>query len=143
LLVFHGAERNAEDYRDYARALADRNCMLVAAPLFAQHTFPAWRYQRGGIVDKYGEPRDPGKWTGRLVLELFDWVRKQEGRPLAYSLIGHSAGGQFLSRLAAFVPTQAQRIVLANAGTYVLPSLAVDAPYGMGEVYAGEDAEDH
>ena len=24
LLVFHGAERNAEDYRDYARGLADR-----------------------------------------------------------------------------------------------------------------------
>src|SRR5689334_5667488 len=62
LLVFHGAERDAEDYRDYARALADRNCMLVAAPLFAQHTFPSWRYQRGGIVDKSDQPRDPGKW---------------------------------------------------------------------------------
>src|SRR5215831_16769481 len=48
LLVFHGAERNAQDYRDYARALADRSCMLVAAPLFAQHAFPSWRYQRGG-----------------------------------------------------------------------------------------------
>jgi poly(3-hydroxybutyrate) depolymerase len=143
LLVFHGAERNAADYRDYARGLADRNCMLVVAPLFAQHTFPSWRYQRGGIVDKKGKVRDPRDWTGRLVLDLVDWVRKQEGRPLPYSLIAHSAGGQFLSRIAAFVPTEARRIVLANAGTYVLPSLAVDAPYGLGEVYAGADGEQH
>jgi dienelactone hydrolase len=143
LLVFHGAERNAEDYRDYARGLADRHCMVLVAPLFAQHTFPSWRYQRGGIVDKKGKVRDPRDWTGRLVLDLVDWVRKQEGRLLPYSLIAHSAGGQFLSRLATFVPTEARRIVMANAGTYVLPSLAVDAPYGLGKVYAGAEGEQH
>jgi hypothetical protein len=141
LLVFHGAARDAENYRDFARGLADRNCMLLAAPLFAQHAFPSWRYQRGGIVDKTGAVRDPHDWTGRLVLDLVDWVSGQEGRPLAYSLIAHSAGGQFLSRLVAFVPTQARRIVVANAGTYVFPSLAVDAPYGLGKVYAGADGE--
>jgi pimeloyl-ACP methyl ester carboxylesterase len=141
LLVFHGAARDAENYRDYARGLADRQCMLLVAPLFAQHAFPSWRYQRGGIVDKTGAVRDPRDWTGRLVLDLVDWVRGQEGRSLPYSLIAHSAGGQFLSRLAAFVPTGARRIVLANAGTYVFPSLAVDAPYGLGKVYAGADGE--
>ena len=72
---------------------------------------------------------------------LADWARKQEGRPLAYSLIAHSAGGQFLSRVAAFVPTEAKRIVLANAGTYVVPSLAAAAPYGLGKVYSGADGE--
>ena len=85
--------------------------------------------------------RNPRDWTGRLVLGLADWARKQEGRPLAYSLIAHSAGGQFLSRVAAFVPTEAKRIVLANAGTYVFPSLAVAAPYGLGKVYSGADGE--
>jgi pimeloyl-ACP methyl ester carboxylesterase len=143
LLVFHGAARDAENYRDYARGLADRTCMLVVAPLFAQHAFPSWRYQRGGIVDKTGAVRDPRDWTGRLVLDLVDWIRGQEGRSVPYSLIAHSAGGQFLSRLAAFVPTEAKRIVIANAGTYVLASLAVDAPYGLGKVYAGADGEAH
>jgi alpha-beta hydrolase superfamily lysophospholipase len=141
LLVFHGAARDAENYRAYARGIADRNCMLLVAPLFAQHEFPSWRYQRGDIVDKAGAVRDSHEWTGRLVLDLVDWVRGQEGRSLPYSLIAHSAGGQFLSRLAAFVPTKARRIVLANAGTYVFPSLAVDAPYGLGKVYAGADGE--
>jgi pimeloyl-ACP methyl ester carboxylesterase len=75
------------------------------------------------------------------VLALVDWVRQQEGRPLAYSLLGHSAGGQFLERLAAFVPTQAKRIVVANPGSYVFPSLDVAAPYGLAKVYAGADGE--
>ena len=39
LLVFHGAARDAEDYRDYARGLADRQCMLVVAPLFDRKRF--------------------------------------------------------------------------------------------------------
>jgi pimeloyl-ACP methyl ester carboxylesterase len=141
LLVFHGAQRDAADYRDYARPLADRQCLLVIAPLFDKHNFPSWRYQRGGIVRQNGTVRNPRDWTGRMVPGLVDWARKQEGRPLTYSLIAHSAGGQFLSRLAAFVPTEARRIVLANAGTYVFPSLAVAAPYGLGKVYSGADGE--
>jgi hypothetical protein len=55
---------------------------------------------------------------------------------MPYSLIGHSAGGQFLSRIAAFVPTEAQRIVIANPSNYVWPALDVHAPFGLGGVYA-------
>jgi dienelactone hydrolase len=139
LLVFHGIARNAADYRDYARALADRDCLLVVAPLFDKRAFPQG-YQRGGIV-RDGVVRKPGDWTGRLALALVDWVRRQEGRPLAYSLLAHSAGAQFLERLAAFVPTEAKRIVVANPGSYVFPSLAIAAPYGLGKVYAGADGE--
>lgn len=141
LLVFHGATRDAENYRDYARLLADRLCMLVVAPLFDRKRFPSWRYQRGGIVNEAGAVQNSRDFTGRLVPDLVDWVRQQEGRNLPYSLIAHSAGGQFLGRLAAFVPNEAKRIVIANAGTYVLPSLTVDAPYGLGKVYAAADGE--
>jgi hypothetical protein len=141
LMVFHGAARDAENYRDYARPLADRLCLLVVAPRFDRRVFPAWRYQRGGIVDDGGAVQNPRDWTGKLVLDLADWVRRQEGRTLPYSLLAHSAGSQFLGRLAAFVPNEAKRIVIANAGTYVVASLAVDAPYGLGKVYAGADGE--
>ena len=126
LMVFHGLARNPRSYRDDTRALADRHCMLLVAPLFAKQAFPVWRYQQGGIV-KDGVIQNPRDWTGRLVLDLVDWARKQERRPLSYSLLGHSAGAQFLDRLAAFVPTEARRIVVANAGRYVLPSLEIRA----------------
>jgi hypothetical protein len=140
LLVFHGIARNARTYRDDARALADRLCLLVVAPLFDRQAFPGWRYQRGGIV-KGAAVQDGRDFTGRLVLDLVDWVRREEGRPIAYSLFGHSAGGQFLDRLAAFVPTEARRIAVANAGSYVFPSLEIDAPFGLGKVYSGTQGE--
>jgi pimeloyl-ACP methyl ester carboxylesterase len=142
LLVFHGAARDAEDYRDYARPLADRLCTLVVAPLFDRKRFPSWRYQRGGIVDVSGAVQNPRDFTGRMVLDLVDWARQREGRNLSYSLIGHSAGGQFLGRLVAFVPNEAGRVVIANPGTYVLPSLTVDAPYGLGKVYSAANGEE-
>jgi poly(3-hydroxybutyrate) depolymerase len=140
LLVFHGIARNARTYRDDARALADRLCLLVVAPLFDRQAFPGWRYQRGGIV-KGAAVQDARDFTGRLVLDLVEWVRRQEGRPIAYSLFGHSAGGQFVDRLAAFVPSEARRIVVANAGSYVFPNLEIDAPFGLGKVYSAAEGE--
>ncbi|HKA80659.1 MAG TPA: hypothetical protein VKD43_11530 [Xanthobacteraceae bacterium] len=140
LMVFHGVARNPRSYRDDARALADRHCLLLVAPLFGKRAFPVWRYQQGGIISD-GVIQDPRDWTGRLVLDLVEWTRRQEGRRLSYFLLGHSAGAQFLDRLVAFVPNEAQRIVVANAGTYVRPSLEVPAPYGFGKVYSGTEGE--
>ena len=140
LLVIHGFERKAEGYRNVSRGLGDRLCMIVVAPLFDAERFPSWRFQFGGIVYQRAlqQPRD---WTGQLVLELVAWVRQQEGRALPYSMIGHSAGGQFLSRLAALTPTEATRIVIANPSSYVFASLQVKAPFGLGGVYSPRVAE--
>jgi dienelactone hydrolase len=143
LIVLHGKYRNdppAKKYRRHARPLAKRLCMLVVAPLFDRHRFPTALYQRGGIVD--GKTvRPTSEWTGRLVVRIVDWVRREEGRQLDYYLIGHSAGGQFLSRFAAFIPNDARRIVIANPSTHVVPSVNIKAPYGFGGVYRGETAE--
>lgn len=141
LVVFHGVGRNADGYRNHARPIADKLCMIVLAPLFDKKTFPSWRYQYGGIVRK-GAVQPAANWTGNLVLQLVAWARKEEGKSLPYSLIGHSAGGQFLERLAAFVPTEAKRIVIANPSTYVLASLDQRAPYGLGGVYPKPKADE-
>jgi pimeloyl-ACP methyl ester carboxylesterase len=140
LVVIHGLERKAEGYRNVSRGLGDRLCMIVVAPLFDAERFPSWRFQFGGIVYQrhLQQPRD---WTAELMLELVAWVRQQEGRALPYSMIGHSAGGQFLSRLAAFTPTEATRIVIANPSSYVFAILQVTAPFGLGGVYSPRVAE--
>ncbi|MCA8881315.1 MAG: alpha/beta fold hydrolase [Rhodobacteraceae bacterium] len=133
LLVFHGTSRTAARYRDYARPLADRACLVVIAPLFDKDRFPNWAYHRGGIV-RGGSIRTPDQWTTRLVAELVAWARQTVGRPDApYYLFGHSAGGQFLSRVAAYSPPpEASRIVIANPSTYVLASATEPVPYGFG-----------
>jgi pimeloyl-ACP methyl ester carboxylesterase len=138
LVVLHGLGRNAAGYREYARPLADRFCLLVAAPLFDSSRFPTWRYQHGGIADK-GIVQDSAAWTGGIVLQLVDTLRREQGAPdLPYFLIGHSAGGQFLSRIAAFMPNQARRMVIANPSTWVEPSVETAAPYGFGGVPAAD-----
>src|SRR5437762_3208612 len=45
ILVFHGVNRNADDYRDNAITLADRTGALIAAPLFDSERFPSRLYQ--------------------------------------------------------------------------------------------------
>jgi alpha-beta hydrolase superfamily lysophospholipase len=140
LLAFHGALRHPKSTRKAARVLADRLCLIVVAPEFDRETFPSSSYQRGGIVEQR-DVQDPRQWTGNVVLDLVVWVRRQEHRQIDYYLIGHSAGGQFLSRVAAFVPTEAKRIVIANPSTHVFPTLDIDAPYGMGGVFSSQAAE--
>lgn len=134
LVVFHGLDRNADGYRDHAKPLADRLCLVVAAPLFDERRFPTWRYQRGGVADR-GSIQPRVGWTVRLVTPLVATLRRDEGtNALPYYLIGHSAGAQFLSRVAAYTPDDAARTVIANPSTYVLPSLDVAAPYGFGRL---------
>lgn len=139
LIVFHGVDRNADTYRDDAKPLADKLCLIVAAPLFDKQRFPSWRYQHGGIVYRHAL-QDNANWTGNLVLQLAEWLRQQENQPsLPYYLIGHSAGAQFLSRVAAYVPSDAHRIVIANPSTHVLASLKDDPPYGFNGMPSAEE----
>ena len=149
LLVLHGLGTNAPGYRDYAVPLADQLGWLVIAPLFDRKRFPTWRYQTGGIVrdqrasDEFTIEPD-AQWMGRLFLAIIDTARAAESRPgLGYALIGHSAGGQALSRFAAFVPHAAKRIIIANPSTYLWPSRDERFPYGFGDLppaLANDDA---
>jgi poly(3-hydroxybutyrate) depolymerase len=134
VLVFHGTNRNADEYRDWAKVIADRTGGIVAAPLFDAKTFPVDAYQLGGLMKKGAvQPKDG--WTWSLVPKVADELRKREGRPdMPYYLIGHSAGGQFLIRLAGFVKTDAVRIVVSNPGSLLFPTEEMPFPYGFGEL---------
>jgi hypothetical protein len=141
LLVFHGLERGAEAYRDYAIPLGQRFCLLVLAPLFDKVRFPTWRYQRGGVVHD-GAVLPAKSWTVNLVPRLVSWIRHEErDAKLPYALIGHSAGAQFLSRVAAFAKDDATQTVIANPSTWVRPSLDIAVPYGFGGIFDGGQAE--
>ena len=137
VVVFHGVSRNAEDYRNFAIAVAERFKVLVAAPLFDKQRFPADAYIRGGLLNKDGTLRPREQWTYALVPQLVAALRAGEGKPdLPYYLIGHSAGGQFLTRFAAFYPTEARRIVAGNPGSHLFPRRDWDFGYGFGKLPA-------
>jgi len=137
VLVFHGVGRNAEDYRNFAIAVAERFKVIVAAPLFDRERFPVDAYIRGGLLNPDGTVRPKAQWTYALVPQLLAALRMGEGKPdLPYYLLGHSAGGQFLARFAAFYPTEAQRIVAGNPGSHLFPRRDWDFGYGFGQLPA-------
>ena len=133
LVVFHGVVRNAENYRDFAIPMADRFGMLLVAPLLDPERFPEEWYQRGGVVDADGKARPQDEWMFNIVPKVVADVRAREQRPdLPYYLIGHSAGAQFLVRLAAYQPGEARRIVAGNAGSLLFPNREHEFGYGLG-----------
>ncbi|WP_146011794.1 MULTISPECIES: hypothetical protein [Burkholderia] len=138
LLVFHGMSRNGAEYRDAATPLAERICAIAVAPQFDESRFPDALYQHGGVTPApaFGSmpaaPPSGGTRPIDLVPRLADWARRAAGAPaLPVVLLGHSAGAQFLDRVAAYSQPGAARIVLANPGTWVMPN-STAAPYGFG-----------
>lgn len=135
LLVFHGTDRNAVDYRNDARGMARRFGALVVAPEFDRERFPNARYNRGGLLHDDGTAAPRSEWTWSLIPKLAERFRTREGRPdMPYYLIGHSAGGQFVERLAAFVPTGASGAVVANAGVHLFPTRDLPFSFGFGDL---------
>lgn len=132
LIVMHGMNRNADDYRDNAIVLADAFGMLVVAPSFDTNRFPNEAYQRGNVLKK-GEPQPKSEWTYSYIPKLVEEIRRREGRAdLPYYIIGHSAGGQFLVRMTGFLAGEPKRIVAANPGAHLFPTRARPFPYGFG-----------
>lgn len=133
VVVCHGVQRNAEDYRNFAITMAERFGVIIVAPLFDTERFPSARYQRGGLVTKEGKVQPKEQWTYSVIPKIVAHVRGKEGKAdLPYYLIGHSAGGQFLVRMAAFLPEGPVRIVAVNAGSQLFPTREQDFGYGFG-----------
>lgn len=145
LVLFHGASRNAKGYRDGARKLADQLGMLLIVPEFDRARFDVAAYQEGGVM-KDGKVLPEDQWTFNYLRPLLGQVFEREGHKLPYYLVGHSAGAQFLGRMAALYPNEAQRMILVNPGSLIFPDRAQDYPYGFGglpEAMASDEAMKH
>lgn len=132
LVLLAGFERNAAGYRWRAIGLAERGCLAVIAPEFDEQRFPRALYQRAG-VGRNGEDVSEFGCMGSLLSQLADWGLEHFGIPdKNYYLFGHSAGGQLLSRVAAYCPPRGvRRIVIANPSSHVFASEDMPPPYGF------------
>lgn len=133
LIICHGVQRNAEDYRNFAINMAERFGAIVAAPHFDRVRFPYNDYQQGGILrDGVARPRED--WTFTRFAELVTQLRALTGDPARpFYIIGHSAGGQFVARLAGIVGANgAERLIAANPGSHLFPDREAAYGYGFG-----------
>jgi poly(3-hydroxybutyrate) depolymerase len=136
VIVMHGVQRNARDYRDQWHELAKRHDFLLLAPEFNERDFPgAEGYNFGYRHDSEGRLRPRERWAYAALEPLFDDARRRFGVTTErYALYGHSAGAQFVHRYLFFVPAaRVARVVPANAGWYMMPDYAIAFPYGLGD----------
>jgi len=135
LFVHHGVGRNGRDYRDYWLPHADAGKMLVIAIEFPEATFPEYLwYNFGNLHRADGTPNPRPQWTFAIDTRLFDALRRQGlTTTRRYGLFGHSAGGQYVHRMLSFGYRDRVAVaVSANAGTYAMPELTTDWPWGLG-----------
>ena len=131
VLLLHGASRAAEAYRDNARTFADRFGRLVVVPEFDAERFPSRLYQFGGVFREDGTFADAEERTFAFVPKLAAYIRAREGEAgLPWVVLGYSAGAQFVARMAAFLETDAERLVAMSPGSAMFPTRDMD--YGLG-----------
>lgn len=139
VFVFHGAERNAMDYRNAIVNKADSYGFIAVVPEFSEQQFPGVSaYQIGNVYQNGDQPtpatlNQESQWSLSLVEPIFAFVKnKTKNASERYHFIGHSAGGQFAHRFLLFKPdAKYARGVVSAAGWYTATDAAVNFPYGL------------
>lgn len=133
ILLFHGASRTASGYRDSSRLMAERFGRLVVVPEFDRERFPNRTYQFGAVFREDGSLADPDEWTYAFTPMIVEHIRAREGdRDLPFLMLGFSAGGQFVSRMAALQDSDAERLLVISPGSTIFPTREMDFGLGFG-----------
>ena len=139
VMVFHGDERNAIDYRNIWVKASDQYGFMVFAPEFSNADCPGGSSYIIGNVYQDGNfptPQTLNKetiWTFSIIEPLFDFIKTNSGsNALTYDLFGHSGGGQFVHRFVLLKPNaRYNKAIAANSGWYTVPDGVANFPYGI------------
>jgi pimeloyl-ACP methyl ester carboxylesterase len=139
VLIFHGEERNAIDYRDIWINASNKFGFMVFAPEFNTVDFPGGSSYIIGNVFQDGNYPTPqtlnneNLWTFSIIEPLFDFIKTKAGSTVeTYSLFGHSGGGQFVHRYVLFKSNaRINKAIAANSGWYSVPDGIANYPYGI------------
>ena len=139
VLLFHGDERNAKEYRDIWITASNQHGFMVFAPEFTDADFPGGSsYIIGNVYQDGNYPtaqtlNNESVWTFSMIEPLFDYLKTNSGSAaLSYDMFGHSGGGQFVHRFVLLKPNaRYNRAVAANSGWYTVPDGVASFPYGI------------
>jgi len=154
LVVMPGDNRTAYAYRLEWKPSAEKYGFMLLVPCFSEKDFPgANSYQYGNIVadkpDADGTYRANSReaWTFSIVERIFQDFRTREAtNRTRYTIYGHSAGAQFVHRMALCLPDASiECAISANAGWYLMPDFELAWPFGLRgiEYLVGQQQIDH
>lgn len=133
VIVIHGIKRNYKTYYKRGQKLYKTHGVGIVAPLIDENNFPkSQNFQRANVARR-GVPLERNEWTFGAISALVTHLQLQtEYSGSKFILFGHSAGAQFVHRMALL--SDEDRISLyiaANAGTYTFLNQKWSYPYGI------------
>ncbi len=149
VFIMHGATRNALDYLNRFKPMAEKYGALAIAPEFPKSLYgpgsDPYTLGVGRAKTPYSNTYQPKEWRTpdeylySEIEHLFEAVRRElASKECAYRIWGHSAGGQFVHRLLTFrSDARVTSAVAVNAGFYTLPAYGNGSnphyfmPYGL------------
>lgn len=135
VMTMCGINRLASNIATYWVPFANTNNYIITAPEFNSKDWPSNDYILGkmftGSFDS-GSLNPKETWTFNIVQQIHKQLVSLCGlTDSTYELWGHSAGGQFVHRLAFFLPDEnISRYIAANSGWYSCPDMNVAFPWG-------------
>ena len=109
--------------------------MLLVAPEFDNpfYRYVTNDYQDGNLFTAMGLANRRSEWAYATIERIVDHLNSANGWAIAgYDMFGHSAGGQFVQKLAMLAPDSRLRTgIAANPGSYTFPDAAIQFPYGL------------
>lgn len=141
LMVLHGADRNALDYRNGWEAYAEKAGWIVIAPEFSEKYFPGGDgYNLGNIFADGDNPsaanlNPENQWLFSVLDPIFQFVKNKSGSQVeTYNLYGHSAGAQVVQKFLMLPSSQhVNKAIAASAGWYTDPVKDIKFPYGLAQ----------
>ena len=136
LMAMTGHHRNAEGFARYWTDFANDQDYVIAVPEFNYDDWPLSGYNLGNIFttqDGSGELNEVDKWSFKIVARIHTELSTFCGLiDSTYQMWGFSGGGQFVHRLAMFIPDPLiVRYIVCSPGWYTLPDLQIPFPYGL------------
>lgn len=122
-VTVHGISRNAREHARRFAPYAEREGVILIAPVFKRAVFPG--YQRLVANAEGVRPDD-------VIEQVVDEVRELSGLPQSrLYLFGFSGGGQFVHRYLMRHPERVAAAVIGAAGWYTFPDPELGYPRGL------------
>ena len=139
IFLFHGNNRNANDYRNSLVEKANSYGFILLVPEFTTTQFPGGDgYNLGNVFTDGDNPsasslNSESEWAFSIIEPLFTYTKEKLNNQIPkYHIIGHSAGAQFAHRFLFFKPeAKLDKMVASAAGWYTTLDLELNFPYGL------------